>query len=353
MVRTVFVSLLTIDMKRFNDWVFFVVFVVLLTWAVLAMGQSASYIHDPSLDAINRSIITLDSDLNSKNFSNSNSPNGGQGMTIGDAVVFGALTMQGGFSGTFTNQQGQVVAFTNNPSMTASNAFLMAQTNMGALVAAVGSNIVANMTGLGNMSWTNGIGDGQDLGGYYINIVGANVLAKDASAINLNLALSGVTPTLSSTGTNLRFLILCIFSLMCLVWSLQYITTELPKVLAQGQIKGMNQEVMGTNVVVPTALIFVAVITASLSTLIGFFAGTADGGFLGSLMGSSSGSGGALSVGTAIHTFSLAQPAWDTLTSFCPVVGILIVFVNYLMFRYVYAWPLFFTALGLKMFLFS
>jgi hypothetical protein len=283
-----------------------------------AFAQAPTYYHDSSLDAIQNNagytftaVIGLSNSLPQREV-NAEQTNAYQNI---DALglVIGNVTNASDSDMTQDNM-------TNNAAQMASHSSILI-TNFG-IASPFGTNFLVD-TNDGFFSSTE-----SNTGGSIISLGTFN-----AQTYNMDLSLNTGSYLSETTMELISQVVLLINSLIVFVFAFQHIEKNIFSSLEQRQTKGASQAILGTNATVPTGLVYAAIVTSSLVALLGLLVTTP---FLHTSYSTVS------TLSTQVASFSTMFPACDVLCAMTPVVGIFSIWLNYLAFRYVYSFPLFF-----------
>jgi len=282
---------------------------------LLSFSQAPTYFHDPTLDGIQSAVLNNDADLNGY---------------LSQQVTISNQNANANTINNFLNTNTISIITNNSQSLSNSAALQFAVTNLlYSFSSAFSPTNYLDTTNDGSMGSNNAT--------YTIPIFQPNDPVHTLPSMDLSLTfLNSFLPQFAVIGANLRAIILSIFSLVVLVWMVDYVFDYGKQLFSAKQTVGSTQEILGNNASAPIGLAYSAIITALIVTAIGFCASY----FL------TGGSGhaqilAAASAGSQIKTFTSTLPLWPIITSFIPVWGILTIFVNYLLFRYVLTYPIF------------
>ena len=278
---------------------------ILLTFLLLTLpGHSEPLVyHDPALDTIANNIGYLDADLNGWMLHN------GKPMNIADQTNYANLSLSNVVGNLTNNALAQRAIFTS------------------AYSSAFGGSTGGPASSLSTVGIRTNAGVNASPSGSLISLGTFN---GNSYSMDLKFTTGDfISPSFASL---IRSVILGIVMSVLFVFSISAIQENIISTVQQRQVEGTKQSVFGINISAISAPIFAGIITAAISTLLPILA--------------------ASSVVTTAYTASTAAiqffgnantfiSAWDVLTSFCPIGEIFIAWINYVVFRYVYMFPLF------------
>lgn len=283
----------------------------LLFFLLITLSQAQTTFHDPSLDTINGNIGNVDADLNGYL---------SQQLTLAQLNSNGAAEY-GSYS-------------TNSLPYIQTNA--LGGTNFLNI-----SNSIVSFAGMASNTFSyngwNSNADGVWVGPTTTNdLIPLGTLAGTTFTMDLSYNFfTAFVPIFTTVGATLRPLILAIFTFMIMREIFEFLEKQFTEVRQKKQISGLKQEFLGTNASGPTGLAYAALITTLMIGLFTFFTA-----YL--LTGPMSGHTTTVSgLGVAVHTFTSGYSIWSLITTFLPISGLVTLLIEYILFRYALAWPLF------------
>ncbi|HEY1663069.1 MAG TPA: hypothetical protein VGI03_11680 [Verrucomicrobiae bacterium] len=315
-----------------NRHLLILVGVCLLASFLPCSAQVPSYYHDDTLDTLNGSVLYLTNYL-SAGINNSNvivqdtnraDLNTGYAMASmsGNQTNFPVL----GMAFQSTNDAGHatysaIAAVTNHIYDTASNVANMWSTNIG-LAFSDTNGINTNNDG-SSASVTNGV---IQIGSFNFGPAGGGVVNMGV----FDMLVRDDLPQFLSLFAYAREIILAIFTFGIYWYTLEAIKEEMVGVFEQRQLEGNKQEFLGANISVIFGVAFAGVVTFLVAHF--FFGSVSIFGFVNTEHGSIA------TVKSGLSTLP-SWGGWDVVTALIPVGGMVLVFIQYLLWRFLLLQP--------------